>query len=86
MMIKFLLGIAIVAFTSFCGYVFTKKYRRRKLFFTQLKELNERFLNEISYYRRPLGDFFRSGTYKGEFYFLVEEFLEKMAMRVDGVS
>lgn len=71
-MTKFLLGLAIVAFTSFCGYVFTKKYRRRKLFFTQMHEFNERFLSEISYYRRPLGEFSSKYAYKGEF----EEFLK----------
>ena len=66
-MSKFLLGIAIVAFTSFCGYILTKKYRKRKLFFTQMYEFNERFLGELSYYRRPIGDFLGKYAYKGEF-------------------
>lgn len=59
--------MVIVAFTSFCGYVFSKKYRKRKLFFNQLKIFNERFLSEISYYRRPLGEFISKYTYKGDF-------------------
>ena len=70
-MTKFFLGLAIVAFTSFCGYVFTKKYRKRKSFFSQLSEFNERFLSEISYYRRPINEFVSKYTYKGEF----DEFL-----------
>ena len=56
-MTKFLLGVCIVAFTSFCGYFFAKKYAKRKLFLEQLKEFNDRFINEIGYYKRPLGEF-----------------------------
>ncbi len=66
-MAKFLLGVAIIAFTSFCGYLLTKKYRRRKQFFSQLFEFNERFLAEITYYRRPLRAFVSAYTYRGEF-------------------
>ncbi len=66
-MTKVLLGIAIIAFTSFCGYYFTKKYRKRKRFFAEMKEFNERFISEISYYRRPLAEFFAAYSYKGEF-------------------
>ena len=66
-MTKVLLCIAIVAFTSFCGYVLTKKYRKRKRFFAELKEFNERFISEISYSRRPITEFFFAYSYKGEF-------------------
>ena len=66
-MVKFILGIVIVCFTSFCGYVLARRYRERKEFFSQLYEFNERFLNEIAYYRRPLAEFARIYTYKGEF-------------------
>ena len=70
-MLKLFFGIAVVGFCSACGYIFTKKYRRRKLFFTQMYEFNERFISEISYYRRPLMEFSMKYTYKGEF----QEFL-----------
>ncbi len=73
-MIKFLLGIAVVAFTSFCGYLLSKKYRRRKSFFKQWKEFNERFLSEISYYRRPLRQFIEAYSYQGEFQQLLHDF------------
>ncbi len=72
-MIKFLLGVAIVAFTSYCGHLFTKKYRKRKLFFKQFKEFNERFLSEIAYYRRPLKQFIASYTYQDAFQDLLTE-------------
>ena len=67
MFLKFLLGVFIVAFGSACGYFFAKKYRQRKAFFQQLKEFNERYLSEISYYRRPIKAFASSYAYKGEF-------------------
>ncbi len=78
-MIKFFLGVAIVAFTSFCGYLLSKKYRRRKLFFRQLNEFNERFLTEISYYRRPLRVFFAAYTYQGDFDVLLKDFFTAIA-------
>ena len=66
-MLKAVSGIAIVLFSTFCGYLFAGKYRQRKLFFTQFKEFNQRFLNEIAYYRRPIKEFFSSYPYKGGF-------------------
>lgn len=77
-MVKFLLGIAIVAFSSYCGFVLTKKYRKRKLFFMQLKEFNERFLSEISYYRRPIGEFASKYVYQGEFRVFLENFFTEL--------
>ena len=81
-MVKFLLGVAIVAFSSYCGFVFAKKYRKRKLFFGQLKEFNERFLSEISYYRRPIGEFATAYFYKGEF----QDFLQTYFAELDELS
>ncbi len=73
-MAKFLLGIAIVAFTSFCGYYLAKKYRKRQSFYVQWWEFNERFLGEIAYYRRPLGEFLSKYTYKNEFGMFLNSF------------
>ena len=75
-MIKFMLGIAIICFTTFCGYFFAQKYRRRKDFFRQLCEFNERFLSEITYYRRPLPDFAASYEYKGDFHNLLTNYFQ----------
>ena len=74
-MIKFMLGVVIVAFSSLCGYILAKKYRQRKEFFFQFYEFNERFLSEITYYRRPLKDFIGNYTYKNEFKEVLEDFI-----------
>lgn len=74
-MLKVLLGVAIVAFTTLCGYLLSRKYRQRKQFFRQLSEFNERFLNEISYYRRPIRDFITTYAYQGEFHDLLQSYL-----------
>ncbi len=78
MMQKFIVGIALVAFTTFCGYFLAKKYRQRKLFFMQLLEFNERYLSEIAYYRRPIKDFTEKYTYKGEFDELLQDFFRSL--------
>lgn len=82
MMVKFLLGVAIIAFTTFCGYLFGKKYRKRKLFFTQWNLFNERFLNEIAYYRLPLQEFITKYPYKTEFDILLQRFIECVKKRI----
>ena len=45
------------------------------MFFFQFCEFNDRFLNEISYYKRPLETFIGSYEYKGEFSLLLQDFL-----------
>ncbi len=82
-MIKFLLGVAIVAFGGFCGWLLSAKYRRRKAFFTQLKDFNDRFLSEIAYYRRPVRAFISSYAYQGEFRELLEEY---QTLSKEGIS
>ena len=74
-MIKFFVGMALVAFTSYCGYFLAGKYRKRGLFFAQFQEFNERFLSEIAYYRRPIRQFFGKYAYKGAFSIILTEFL-----------
>ena len=73
---KILLGVCIVCFTSYCGYFFAKKYRIRKQFFIQLYEFNEFYLNEISYFRRPLPEIIKRKTYKGAFLELLNGFFD----------
>ncbi len=77
-MLKFLLGLCIVGFTTFCGYLLSKKYRKRKLFFKEWREFNERFLTEISYSRRPLKGFISAYAYQGEFDELLREYSSKL--------
>ena len=84
---KILLSIVIVMFSTFCGYVFTKKYRKKKKFFMQMCEFNERYLNEIAYLRRPLAEFVSQQRFKEEFAALLEEFFARLQedKRVVGV-
>lgn len=81
MMLKFLLGVAIVALTSFIGYLLAKKYRQRKDFFLQFYEFNERFLTELAYRRRPIREFVSSYAYRGDFNFLLVEFFSGIEER-----
>ena len=73
-MLKFIFGIAIIGFTTFCGYFLAKKYRQKKLFFVQLYDFNEHFLTEIAYYRRPIKEFISLHSYQGEFNVLLNAF------------
>ncbi len=75
-MTKVVLGILIVCFTTFCGHTLAKKYRQRKDFFRQLNGLNERFLSEISYFKRPLKEFLGGYPLTGEFSELIEEYAQ----------
>ena len=76
--VKFLLGIAIVGFTSLCGYFLSNKFRQRKVFFQQFKTFNQHFLNELAYYKRPLDVFISTHAYKGEFHNFLVEFLHHL--------
>ena len=80
-MAKFILGVFIVAFTTFCGYLLAGKYRKRKLFFRQFYEFNQRFLSEMEYYRRPIEEFASRYAYKGEFHQLLEDFFQSLEAR-----
>ena len=77
-MLKILIGIVLIAFTTFCGYLFAYKYRQRKHFFTQFCQFNDRFLSEISYYRRPIGEFIANYAYQGEFNELLQEYFSSL--------
>ena len=77
-MIKLLLGLAIVLFCGFFGYFLSKKYRKRKEFFLQLSQFNDRFLAEISYYKRPLSKFLTANAYKGEFDVLLRDYYQTL--------
>ena len=81
MMLKFLLGVAIVALTSLIGYLLARKFRQRKEFFLQFYEFNERFLSELAYRRRPIREFASSYPYKGEFNLLLVAFFSGIEER-----
>lgn len=75
---RLILGVIIVIFCTVAGFLLAKKYRKRKQFFTQLYLFNERFLNELSYYRRPLTECIGQFAYKGEFALLLDLYFESI--------
>ena len=75
MLIKSILCVTLLIFTSGIGYGFALKYRKRKQFFTQLYEFNEKFLHELSFSRRPLAEFIKNTCFKGEFLDLLRAFV-----------
>ncbi|MGN0823229.1 MAG: hypothetical protein ACI4NG_05595 [Candidatus Gallimonas sp.] len=82
MWLKFALCLCVIAFGVLLGYLAAGKYRRRKSFFTGFYLLNERYLNELVYLRRPLDAFLRETRYEGDFGRTVAEFSRKRAAEV----
>ena len=76
MLIKTVLCVTLLIFTSGIGYSFALKYRKRKLFYSQFYEFNEKFLQELGYTKRPLAEFIKNTAYKGDFSELLRLFLE----------
>lgn len=76
MWLKLAISGAIIAFSTFVGYLFSGKARSRSSFFTQLCGFNEKFLNELDYERKPLDALLREG-YTGDFGKSLTEFRER---------
>ncbi len=68
---KLILCAAIVAFSVALGAFAAGKYRARRQFYRQFYTFNERYLTELRFMRRPLGEFFSAYTYEGDFGALV---------------
>ncbi len=79
MLAKFFLGLAIIAFTTYCGYLLSNKYRIRKEFFVEYFDFNERFLSEINYLKRPLFQFILSIEKEREFGELLSIYLSSIS-------
>ena len=73
-MLKVIFGVAVVAIATAFGYLFSKKYRQRRRFFTQFREFNEQFIHEITYYRRPIKEFLSCHTYDREFDMVLQKY------------
>ncbi len=67
MWIKILICICVIAFCTTIGYAVAGKYRARRKFYDQFYEFNERYLNELSYARKPLSAFLKEYEYTGDF-------------------
>lgn len=74
MWIKIILSVCIVAFGTLIGYLAAEKWRARRNYYVQFCSFHERFLNELNYARKPLADFLREYTYKGDFAKLLQDF------------
>ena len=72
--LKMVLGLAIIAISTIGGYILSKKYRQRRRFLGQFREFNDQFINEITYYRRPIRDFLAQHTFDGEFQSLMQSY------------
>jgi hypothetical protein len=77
--LKVIFGVAVVAIATAFGYLLSKKYRQRRRFFAQLREFNEQFIHEITYYRRPIKDFLACHAYDGEFDVLLQKYISVLA-------
>ncbi len=77
MWLKLLLCGLVIAFCAALGYFAAGKYRARKSFFTQLYDLNEKYLSELKFRRMPLPDFLSGCKFTGDFQKTVESFLAK---------
>lgn len=73
--LKFLLGGLIIAFCTLLGWFASGKYRQRKSYFTQLASLNEKYLAELKYTRKPMKQFLSELPLTGDFQKSSEEFL-----------
>ena len=79
-MVKFVFALFMLAFTTFCGYLLAKKYRQKKDFFQQFDEFNQRYINELSYYRRSIGEVISHYEYKGEFNIWLTIYCSKLSL------
>lgn len=82
MWIKILLAVLIVAFGMGMGYFAAGKWRARKSFYVQACLFHERYLNELSYARKPLGAFLSEYSYTGDFEKLVRVFGKERNVKV----
>ena len=82
-LIKVLVAVLLVAFTTFLGYFLAGKYRVRKRYFAEFSRFNERYLAELSYERRQLMRFLQEETYEGEFGKAVEKFCKERTVSFD---
>lgn len=72
--IKFVLAGLIIAFCTLLGWFASGKYRARRSFYLQFNELNNKYLSELKFARKPLTQFLKESRFKGDFEKFVGEF------------
>ena len=80
-MVRFLVGVLLVVFSTFCGNLLSVRYKRRKVFFQQAAAFNEGFLEEIVYTKRPFEEFCQKRRFTGEFAQLLSDELARRARK-----
>lgn len=65
--LKFLLGGLSIAFCTLLGYLAAGKDRQRSKFYLALNTLNEKYLAELKFSRKPLGEFLAACNFSGDF-------------------
>lgn len=81
--IKFILGLLVIAFCTFLGYLASSKYRDRRSFYAQLSDLNEKYLAELKYARKPLKKFLSEFEFKGDFEEVMHRYLTDRSINID---
>lgn len=64
----------MIAFCTLLGYLAAGKYRARKSFFSQMNALNEKFLAELKFARKPLKEFLADCSFEGDFNAFIKDF------------
>lgn len=75
--LKIVICISVIAFSTAVGYLLAGKYRARRKFFDQFCLFNERYLNELSYARKPLPEFLKQHEYTGDFAKAIKQCVEE---------
>ena len=80
-MVKFFVGIAIVAFTTYCGIFLSRKYKQRKTFFEEFYRFHFCVIEELNFTKRAYEDFYKKQKYCGEFEMVLMAELERRKVR-----
>ena len=80
-MIKFVVGIVVVLFATYCGRALANKYKVRKMLYADMYAFNVRLLEEIAYGKRPLEDFCQKYATGATFGLLLKDLLQHRALR-----
>ena len=81
--LKFVLGGLIIAVCTLLGWFASAKYRARKSFFGQLCSLNEKYLAELKFARKPLSQFLSENHFTGDFEKTIAEFIKNHNVKIE---
>ncbi len=76
-MIKILLCVLLVLFSTFVAYLLTKKFKVKRDFYYDFYLFNDRLINEVSFIKTPLIDFCKKYDYGSDFTKVIDRFLNE---------